>query len=114
MQWTTTSEFFENWYAEHTSFKFYLNNKNNKVKCADCNGQGVVSPPVEMLTYETPLYDQVLGRSHVNNTYQYGNKKFNERELSSNGLNKSKENTVYNNMFYKLTCAKCKGNKVVS
>lgn len=67
-----------------------------------------------MLTYETPLYDQVIGRSHINNTYNYGTKKFNEREWSTNGLNKSKDNTVYNNMFLKLTCDKCKGKKVVS
>ena len=65
-----------------------------------------------MLTYETPLYDQVLGRSHINNTYQYGNKKFNEKDVS--GLNKSKGNTVYNNMFYKITCDKCKGRKSIS
>lgn len=83
-----------------------------KIKCGNCKGEGVISPPVEMLTYETPLYDQVLGRSHINNTYHYGTKKFNEKE--SGGLNKSKNDSVYNNMFYKLTCDKCKGTKSVS
>ncbi len=66
---------------------------------------------MELLTYETPLYDQVLERSHVNNTYKYGTKKFNERE--STDLNKSKNNTVYNDMFYKVSCDKCKGKKLL-
>lgn len=88
-------------------------NGHRTVKCGNCKGEGVISPPVEMLTYETPLYDQVLGRSHINNTYHYGTKKFNEKE-SSGGLNKSKNDSVYNNMFYKLTCDKCKGTKCVS
>lgn len=60
-----------------------------------------------MLTYETPLYDEVLGRSYVNNTYKYGSKRFNEKETSGGS------NTVYNNMHYKIVCDKCKGKKIV-